>query len=170
MGSMPRRARQLIPTGLPPRGRVMAACAVLILLAHLLLAQLTLGLAVAFTVTGRVSRWRLWWLTVPAAAGLVWALAIGPGARRRPDSRPGPRTSSATWPRGPAWAGWAARPGLFAGAGSWLPRQLPVALIAGAAEAALIGWLDWLRTDRIGGSAATSRRDRGGPDAPGRVR
>src|SRR3984957_8203569 len=80
MESMPGRARHLIPTGLPPRGRVMAACAVLILLAHLLLAQLTLGLAVALTVTGRVSRWRLWWLTVPAAAGLVWTLAIGPAA------------------------------------------------------------------------------------------
>ena len=80
MESMPGRARHLIPTGLPPRSRVMAACAVLILLAHLLLAQLTLGLAVALTVTGRASRWRLWWLTGPAAAGLFWALAIGPAA------------------------------------------------------------------------------------------
>ena len=79
MGSMPLRARQQIPVGRTQRGRVTAACAVLILLAHLLLAQLTLGLAVAFTVTGRVSRWRLWWLTVPAAAGLAWTLAIGAG-------------------------------------------------------------------------------------------
>src|SRR5277367_6378532 len=117
---MPRRARDLISTGAPHRVQVMAGCAVLILLAHLLLAQLTLGLAVGFTVTGRLSRWRLWWLTVPAAAGFAWALAIGPGL---------------------AWAGFAAGPahvfeylsggdllgrlsrppGLFAGAGSWLP-------------------------------------------------
>jgi hypothetical protein len=154
MESTPRRARHLIPTGLPPRSRLMAACAVLTLLAHLLLAQLTLGLAVALTMTGRVSRWRQWWLIVPAAAGLVWALAIGPA---------------------PAGAGFAAGPvhvfdylgrgdllerlsrpaGLFAGAGSWLPRQLPVALIAAAAEAALIGWLDRLRTDE---STAPPRR------------
>src|SRR6185437_4675325 len=33
------------------------------------------------------------------------------------------------------------------GAWTWLPRQLPVALITGAAEAALIGWLYWLHTD-----------------------
>jgi hypothetical protein len=79
MGSMPRRARQQIPAGRTQRGRVTAGCAVLIVLAHLLLAQLTLGLAVAFTVTGRVTRWRLWWLTVPAAAGLAWALALGAG-------------------------------------------------------------------------------------------
>ena len=80
MGSMPRRARQPIPTS-PAlrRRRVIAGCAVLLLLGHLLLAQLTLGLAMAFTVTGRVSRWRLWWLTGPAAAGLIWVLALGPG-------------------------------------------------------------------------------------------
>ena len=45
--------------------------------------------------------------------------------------------------------------GPFAGAGSWLPRQLPIALIAGAAEAALIGWLEWLRA---GGPAVPPRR------------
>jgi hypothetical protein len=154
MESMPGRTRHRIPTSLPPRRRLMAACAVLILLAHLLLAQLTLGLAVALTVTGRVSRWRLCWLTVPAAAGLVWALAIGPAS------------AGAGFAAGPAHVfdylgggdllGRLSRPaGLFAGAGSWLPRQLPVALIAAAAEAALIGWLDRVRTDE---STAPPRR------------
>ncbi len=147
MGSMPRRARQPIPTSpVMRRRRVMAGCAVLLLLGHLLLAQLTLGLAVAFTVTGRVSRWRLWWLTGPAAAGLIWALAIGPGP------------AAAGFAAGPAHIlgylgrrdlpGGLSRPsGPFAGAGSWLPGQLPIALIAAAAEAALIGWLGWRRTD-----------------------
>ena len=60
MGSMPRarppadsdEPRDRLPTG--------QACAwLLLLLGHLLLAQLTLVLAVAFTVTGRVSRWRV---------------------------------------------------------------------------------------------------------------
>ena len=31
--------------------------------------------------------------------------------------------------------------------GNWLPRQLPLALLAGVAEAALAGWLTWLHTD-----------------------
>ena len=133
----------------------MAGCAVLIVLAHLLLAQLTLGLALVFTVTGRVSRWRLWWLTAPAAAGLAWTLAIGPGR------------AGAGFAAGPAHVlGYLAGPapgrrdssrppGPFAGAGSWLAGQLPIALIAGAAEAALIGWLDWLQTDE---SAIPPRR------------
>ena len=78
MESMPRRARHLISLDLPHRREVMAACAVLLVVAHLLVAQLTLGLAVAFTLIGSASRWRLWWLTGPAAAGLAWALVAGP--------------------------------------------------------------------------------------------
>jgi hypothetical protein len=143
----------------------MAGCAVLLLLGQLLLAQLTLGLAIAFTVTGRVSRWRLWWLTGPAAAGLIWVLAIGPGPAAggfaagpahilgylgRPDRQPGLQVR----PSGP-----------FAGAGSWLPGQLPIALIAGAAEAALIGWPGWRRAGE-----QTARAPRPGLLAAARTR
>jgi hypothetical protein len=148
MGSMPRRARHLIPMNLPHRREVIAACAVLIIVVHLLVAQLTLGLALVFTLIGQASRWRLWWLAAPAAAGLAWALVTGPAQ---------------------AAAGFAAGSGhvldylgqgqlaqrlghpleAFAGAGQWLPRQLPIALISGAAEAALIGWLSWLHTDEL---------------------
>jgi hypothetical protein len=35
----------------------------------------------------------------------------------------------------------------FTGMASWLPRQLPLALVAGAAEAAVACWLSWLHTD-----------------------
>ena len=35
----------------------------------------------------------------------------------------------------------------YSAMGHWLPRQLPVALMTGAAEAALAAWLDWLHTD-----------------------
>jgi hypothetical protein len=146
-GSMPRRARHLIPTQLPRRGEVIAACAVLILLAHLLFAQLTLALAVTFAVVSKVSRWRRWWLAVPAAVGLAWVLAVGP------------RAAAAGFTAGPAqilgYLSSGGHPlsrllqphGAFAGVGSWLPRQLPLALVAGAAEAALVGWLDWVHTD-----------------------
>ena len=144
---MPRRARHLIPTQLPRRGEVIAACAVLTLLAHLLFAQLTLVLAVAFAVVSKASRWRGWWLAVPAVAGLAWALAIGP------------RAAAAGFAAGPAqilgFLGQGGHPlrsllephGAFAGAGSWLPRQLPLALVLGAAEAALAGWVAWIHTD-----------------------
>jgi hypothetical protein len=143
---MPRRARHLIPTQLPRRGEVVAAFAVLVLLAHLLFAQLTFVLTVVFAAVSKTSRWRLWWLAVPAAAGLGWTLAIGP------------RAAAAGLAAGPvqilAYLG-GGHPlnrllhprGAFAGVGGWLPRQFPLALIAAAAEAALVGWLDWVHTD-----------------------
>ena len=143
---MPRRARHLIPAQLPHRGEVIAAFAVLVLLAHLLLAQLTFVLAALFAVVSRATRWRLWWLTGPAAAGLAWTLVIGP------------RSAAAGFAAGPArilaYLG-GAHPldhllnphAAFAGAGDWLPGQFPIALIAAAAEAALAGWLHWVHTD-----------------------
>ena len=146
-GSTLRRARHLIPADLPRRGEVIAACLVLVLLAHLLFAQLTFLLAVVFTGISKVSRWRLAWLTVPAAGGLAWTLAIGP------------RAAAAGFAAGPAeilaYLSGGGHPfarllhphGAFAGAGSWLPRQFPLALVAAAAEAALVGWVDWVHTD-----------------------
>ena len=126
----------------------MAAFAMLVVLAHLLFAQLTFMLAVVFTVVGKVSRWRLWWLAAPAVAGLAWTLATGP------------RAAAAGFAAGPArLLGYLDGPGgqplsrllhplgAFAGAGTWLPRQFPLALIAASAEAALVGWLAWMHTD-----------------------
>ncbi len=145
-GPLPRRARQLIPAGFPRRGELIAAGAVLIVLTHLLLAQLTIVLALAFAVTGKVTRWRLCWLLAPAVAGLAWMLAAGPGQAlagfaAAPSSVLGYLTG------GPA-ARHVIRPlAAFAGIGGWLPRQFPVALPLAAAEAGLIGWLDWLHTD-----------------------
>jgi hypothetical protein len=118
-----------------------------VVLAHLLFAQLTIVLATVFYLITRVTRWRLSWLTVPAAAGLAWTVAVGP------------RAAAAGFTAGPAQivdylnaSGHQADHLLhftdaFSGMGNWLPRQLPLALLAGAAEAALAGWLSWLHTD-----------------------
>ena len=121
-------------------------CAVAILLAHLLLAQLTLVLAIVFAVIGKASRWRRAWLLAPATAGLAWTLALGPD-HALAGFTAGP--SSILWHlTGGHLVGEIGHPFAgFANAQNWLPRQLPVALITGAAEAALIGWLDWLHTD-----------------------
>jgi hypothetical protein len=143
---MPRRARHLIPTQLPRRGEVVAAFAVLVLLAHLLFAQLTFVLAVVFAVVSKTSRWRLWWLAVPAAAGLGWALAIGPRAAAA-GLAAGPAQILAYLSGGHPLSRLLQPRGAFAGVGGWLPRQFPLALIAAAAEAALVGWLDWMHTD-----------------------
>jgi hypothetical protein len=120
---------------------------VAVVLVHLLFAQLTIVLATVLYLITRATRWRLSWLTVPAAAGLAWTAAVGP------------RAAAAGFTAGPAQivdyltaSGHQADHLLhftdaFSGLGSWLPRQLPLALLAGAAEAALAGWLTWLHTD-----------------------
>jgi hypothetical protein len=144
---MPRRARYLVPRGLRRRGEFLAACAVAMIALHVVFAQLTIVIAVACYLTGKATRWRVSWLLLPAAAGAVWALAVGPG------------TAVAGFTAGPAHiisylsasghqASHLLHPGAaFAGAASWLPRQLPLAIVAGAAEAAVAGWLSWLHTD-----------------------
>lgn len=141
-GSAPRRARYLIPEQLPRRGEIVAALVTALLLAHLVFAQLTFVLAVVFAGISKTSRWRLSWLAAPAAAGVLWTFAIGTAAAAAGFSA-GPRRI----------LGYLGTHGLlhvhgaFADAGSWLPRQFPLALIAAAAEAAVVGWLNWLHTD-----------------------
>jgi hypothetical protein len=144
---MPRRARYLVPRGLPRRDEVLAVCVVAVVLVHLLFAQLTIVIATVLYLITKVTRWRLSWLTVPAAAGLAWTAAVGP------------RAAAAGFTAGPAQivdyltaSGHQADHLLhftdaFSGMGNWLPRQLPLALLAGTAEAALAGWLTWLHTD-----------------------
>lgn len=144
---LPRRARYLVPKDLPRRGQILAACVVITVLAHLLFAQLTLVLAVAFALTTRVTRWRRSWLLAPVLVAAGWTLAVGLQA------------AVAGFTGGPARvAAYLGAPGhqldhalhftaAFRGSANWLPGQLPLAILAGAAEAAVIGWLSWLHTD-----------------------
>jgi len=143
---MPRRARQLVPAGFPHGNELVASIAVLIVLVHLLLAQLTLVLTVVFALAGKISRWRLWWLITPAAAGLAWMLAAGP-AEALAGFTAGPSSILGHLPDGTAARSIAHPLAVFSGASHWLPRQLPAALPLAAAEAAVIGWLGWLHTD-----------------------
>jgi hypothetical protein len=143
---MPRRARYLVPRGLPRRDEIIAVCVVLAVVAHVLFAQLTIVLATVFYFIAKATRWRLSWLAMPALAGLAWTAA-------------GPRAAVAGYIAGAARiAGYLGDSGhqadhllhftaAFAGIGTWLPRQLPLALLAAAVEAALAGGLSWLHTD-----------------------
>jgi hypothetical protein len=144
---IPRRGRYLIPRTVPRRAELVAALGVLIVLAHLVFAQLTIVLAVVFYAITKVTRWRPQWLAVPAAIGVIWALAIGPAAAVR-GLLAGPRHIVAYL------GGVSGAPArvmhlgaAFGGVGAWLPRQLPLALVAAAVEAAIAAWLSWLHTD-----------------------
>jgi hypothetical protein len=144
---MPRRARYLVPRGLRRRGEFIAASAVLIIGLHVLFAQLTLIIAVVCYLTGKATRWRPSWLLLPAAAGAVWALVTGPEAAAAGFTE-GPAQIIGYLSAGGHQASHLFHPAAgFAGAAGWLPRQFPLALLAGAAEAALATWLSWLHTD-----------------------
>src|ERR1035441_180872 len=86
----PRRPRYLIPVQIPHRGELVATLGTAAVLVHVIFAQVTLVLVVAFQLTSRLSRWRPEWLAAPAGAGLVWTLAIGPAAAAA-DLAAGPR-------------------------------------------------------------------------------
>lgn len=144
----PRRARYPLPGDTPRRGELATTLALAGLLAHLLLAQLTLLLAVTLALVSRVARWRPLWLAAPAGAGFLVVLAIGP-ARALAGFTAGPHQVLgylAGTARQPARLLHPAR--AFAGIGHWLPRQAPFALILAPAEAA-VAW--WLRGRRTGG-------------------
>ena len=138
---MPRRARYLVPRGLPRRDEILAVCLVFAVLAHVLFAQLTIILAVVFYLITRVTRWHLSWLAVPAAVGLVWTAAIGS------------RAAIAGFAAGPAQiADYLSASGhqvdhllhftaAFSGIGTWLPRQLPLIGVQ-PAQPAVDGRLD----------------------------
>src|ERR1700730_10260446 len=81
----------LRPRDTPRGAELTSALAVAVLLAHLLLAQLTLVLAAVLYATGRVTRWRLSWLAVPAGAGPRSVLAGGPPPRPGPPAAARPR-------------------------------------------------------------------------------
>lgn len=136
----PRRARYLVPLGTPRRGEALAAVAVAAVVAGVLFAPLTLILAAAFDAVSKASRWRPLWLAVPAACGLIWALAIGPdaaaaGLRRGPAALVNALAMNPAASRLPT--------AIFRG----LPGQLPLALILAAGIAAVAWWVRWLHTD-----------------------
>lgn len=145
----PRRARYLIPKSTPRRAQIVAGLGTALVLAHLLVAQLTGVIAIVAYLVTWLTRWRRSWLWAPAAVGALLALAEGPGR------------ALAAYVAGPGQVlgfiggvGNGAEPGrlwhlgdAFAGIGTWLPGQLPVALVAGSAEAAIACWLKWLHTD-----------------------
>lgn len=143
----PRRARYLIPPGTPRRREILATLALLGVLIGLLFAQVTLGLAVAFYATGKITRWRPVWLAVPAACGAVWVLAIGPAAAVSGFAA-APRAVTAMLAAVLTDPARLAHPAAVShGSVRWFPGQFPVALILAAGIAAVSWWLDWLHTD-----------------------
>jgi len=150
----PRRLSLGDPAGSLRRGELAAGLATAAFISQLLFAPVTLLIALLFVAVGRVSRWRPQWLLVLAAAGLIWLLEAGAA-----DAVAGFAASSGRL------AGYLhavsvhparlAHPGMaFASAGTWLPAQLPLALLAAAGEASLVLWIGWWRAWAVGSGRA----------------
>src|ERR1700761_12346 len=143
----PRRARYVISRDTPRRGELLAAIGVLLVVLHLIFAQLTLILALIFYGVTKVTRWRPAWLGAPAAGGFLWTLAIGPATALAGITAGPRRVASYVGGLGGGSSRLLHLGVAYSAMGHWLPRQLPVALMTGAAEAAVAAWLAWLHTD-----------------------
>jgi hypothetical protein len=124
-----------------PRGDLAAVVAIAVLLTQILLAQLTLGLSICLVIIGRAGRWRPLWLVAPAAVGLAWMLSIGTRHALAGYLAGGGQLISYLTGSGSVIARLAHLPGAFGGWRQWLPRQLPVALIAAAVQSACLASL-----------------------------
>ena len=137
----------------------LAAAALLAaVLTQLLLAQLTLALAACLVLTGRLVRWRPIWLAVPATAGLALVLSVGPARSIAGYLAIGADLARHLGARGPAQARVAGLGGVLWRWDRWLPRQLPVAVLAASGEAALLAARGRDRSHRSGVVALARRR------------
>ncbi len=144
----PRRSTPDDPAGSLRRGELAAGLATAALVGQLLFAPVTLLMAATLVAVGRVSRWRPQWLLAPAIAGLIWMLETGI-PRTAADFVSGSRQLAGYLLAAAVDPARLAHPGAaFAGAAAWLPRQLPLALLAAASEASIALWLGWWRVWR----------------------
>src|SRR5215472_13018819 len=147
-----------------PRRELAAGIASVAVVAQLVLAPVTLLISAVLTLAGRISRWRPSWLLLPAMAAVCWLAAVTipvslaaleAGSRRLVVAE-----LAVALHRGRLLQP-AGQVGGAAGASWWLPREMPLALLAGTAEAAVMLWLGWRRSPpnwRPGAIALVRRR------------
>jgi hypothetical protein len=135
------RFRNLAPSEMTQHGDLRAALAVLVLLAELAFAQVTLVLTTWLLLAGRLTRWRPHWLAVPAAAGLAWVLAVGAKPAAAGFVATGDQILRLLARHGTLPERFERLRVALADWRTWLPRQIPVALIAAAAQAAVAAQL-----------------------------
>lgn len=147
-GVLQREPRRSQPGDAPRpnrRGELAAGLGTIALIAELLLVPLAVPVSLVLVAAGRVSRWRLAWLFLPLLAGTGWLAAAGPRwAVATVTADPGLLLSGLK--NAAADSARLHTPvGAAATALAWLPRQLPIALVAGAVQAGLVTWLSQRR-------------------------
>lgn len=132
---------------MPRRREILAALALLAVLAGLLFAQVTLGLALLFRAVGKAARWSPVWLVVPAGGGLAWILGIGPAGALTGFTAAAHAAMATLAGRGADPVRLLHLRWLPGGIAGLLPGQFPAGLVLAAGVAAGWSWLDWLHTD-----------------------
>jgi len=123
------------------RGELAAGLAAVAVLAQLALAPVTLLIAGLLVLAGRVSRWQLAWLLFPALGGACWLAVSGLPATAHALTAGASRLMAGELAVG-VHPGRLLHPAAaFAGSGRWLPDELPLIVLAGTAEAAIVLWL-----------------------------
>ena len=135
------------------RDHLTARVAVVAFLVQLIFAQLTLTLVIFLVIVSKVSRWRPLWLAVPAIAGVAWLLATGVRPATAGYLAVGSRLLGIVARHDTLGAKAESVSELVVGWRRWLPGQLPIALIAATAQAAILS---------LPGQTATRRPRRGG--------
>ena len=143
-------------TGSFRRGELAAGLAAVAVVAQCALAPVMLLVAALLVLAGRISRWQLAWLLLPALGSACWLAVVGLPATAHALTAGAGRLMAADFAVAlhpvrllhPAAA--------FAGSGRWLPEELPLLLLGGTAEAAIVLWPH--RTQRPGLVAALRRR------------
>jgi hypothetical protein len=135
---------------------LVAGLAAVAVVAQCALAPVSLLVAGLLALVGRISRWQLTWLLLPAVGSACWLAVAGPLATAHALAAGAGRLMAADLAA-------ALHPGrllhpaaVFAGSGRWLPTELPLLLLAGTAEAAIVLWPH--RTRRPGLVAVLRRR------------
>src|ERR1700752_968469 len=138
------------------RGELAAGLAAVAVVAQLALGPVSLLVAGVLVLTGRTSRWPLSWLLLPALRGGCWlavgglpatahALTIGAGRLMAAELAVAVHPARLLHPAA-----------AFAGSGRGVKQELPLLMLAGTAEAAIVLWPH--RTRRAGVIAVLRRR------------
>ena len=144
------------------RSELTAGLAAVAVAAQLALAPVTLLVAGVLVLAGRIARWRVTWLLLPALGGACWLAVAGLPASAHALTVGARRLMAAEL----AIAAHPARllhpAAAFAGSGRWLPQALPLLVLAGTAEAAIVLWSGTVLWSRTGLWTGRFRRPRSG--------
>jgi hypothetical protein len=143
---------------LPPRVKLAAGAAVAAIVVQAAIAQVTLGLAVVFTLAAALSRWRPIWLLGPAVAGLAWIAVVGPGDALHGYLAGAGHLASVLTTHDSLAGRLRGLRAVTTDWRHWLPAQFPVALVVAAAEAGVASRPAGRGRPRRPGPAIVARR------------